>query len=198
MNKVMLFVLITIFTISCEDAPIPKPLGYYRIDFPEKQYINYDGNCPYTFEYPKRSLLRDKIPGKPDCWMNLHYPQYGATIHFTYNELEAGSLGNYIEDSRKLVMKHIVKADDIVENLVNNESEKVYGLTYDFSGNTATIYQFSSQIVLIIFYEGLCILISLLTPIHCNRLARISKRILHILLIHLSGRRSKPIKRIYH
>ena len=39
-------------------------------------------------------------------------------------------------------MKHIVKADDIVENMVSNEKEKVYGLTYNFSGNTATIYQF--------------------------------------------------------
>lgn len=141
-NKFILFALITIFSISCDDALIPKPLGYYRIDFPEKQYIKYQGNCPYTFEYPKRSLLYDKIPGKPGCWMNLHYPQYGATIHFTYNQLEGENLGKYIEDSRKLVMKHIVKADDILENMVSNKSENVYGLTYDFSGNTATIYQF--------------------------------------------------------
>jgi len=138
----LLFISLIALLSACEESPIPKPLGYYRIDFPEKQYIKYDGSCPYTFEYPKRSILQPQLPGKPNCWMNLHYPQYGATIHFTYNKLENENLSQHIEDSRKLVMKHIVKANDIVENVVSIDEAKVYGLTYDFSGNTATIYQF--------------------------------------------------------
>jgi len=127
--------------VACEEVPIPKPLGYYRIDFPEKQYINYEGSCPFTFKYPLRSLLDTAINGKPDCWMNLHYPQYGATVHFTYSVVD-GNLNKFIEDSRKLVMKHIVKANDIVEEVIIRDEHNVYGLTYDFEGNTATNYQF--------------------------------------------------------
>jgi len=141
-NQLISVFLLSLIIIGCEENPIPKPLGYYRIDFPKKEYINYNGNCPYTFEFPKRSLLNDNMPGKPNCWMNLHYPQYQATIHFTYNPITNNNLGKYIEDSRKMVMEHIVKADDIVEKMVANDSTEVYGLTYNFSGNTATIYQF--------------------------------------------------------
>lgn len=39
-------------------------------------------------------------------------------------------------------MKHLVKANDISERQFKNEEAKVYGLIYDFEGNTASNYQF--------------------------------------------------------
>jgi gliding motility-associated lipoprotein GldD len=144
MNRIkLIFFLFTILAISCkDDHSIPKPLGYYRIDFPSKEYVGYDGGCNFSFEYPVRSLLDTAIHNRPKCWMNLHYPQYSATLHITYSKIGDKPLNAYIEDSRKMAMKHIVKADDIQEKLINRTEDRVHGLAYKFDGNTATNYQF--------------------------------------------------------
>jgi gliding motility-associated lipoprotein GldD len=134
--------LLSIAFWSCEENPVPKPLGFYRIDFPEKEYVSYQGNCPFQFEYPHRSLLDTALRGKPKCWMNLHYPQYAATLHITYSKIGERTLVEFIEDSRKMAMKHIVKADDIQEKLISNSDKRVFGIAYEFEGNTATNYQF--------------------------------------------------------
>ena len=47
-----------------------------------------------------------------------------------------------MEDVRTLVYKHIVKADDIVENIIIGPESKVYGIIYDLSGNTASTSTF--------------------------------------------------------
>ncbi|MCB0481258.1 MAG: gliding motility lipoprotein GldD [Flavobacteriales bacterium] len=130
--------------ISCqEDVNSPKPLGYFRIEFPEKEYQHYEGNCPFEFSYPVQSILdTQKRENREPCWMNLHYPQYAATIHLTYNQLNDTNLATYLEDSRKLAMKHTVRADNIEERVFENPEEHVYGIAYDFEGNTASNFQF--------------------------------------------------------
>lgn len=142
MKRIISLVVLATILWSCEETYIPKPLGYYRIDFPEKKYLNYSGDCSYGFEYPFRSLLDTSLNGKPKCWMNLHYPQYMATVHLTYFNIEEGNLNGYIEDSRRMAMEHTVRADDIEEDFIEYPENKVYGITYRFYGNTATNYQF--------------------------------------------------------
>lgn len=130
--------------VSCaEEVPTPKPIGYFRIDFPQKEYIHYSGKCPFQFDYPLRSILDTQTrKGQQPCWMNLHYPQYSVTIHLTYNELNDTNLAIYLEDSRKMAMKHTVRADNIEEKLFENAEDKVYSIVYDFEGNTASNFQF--------------------------------------------------------
>lgn len=129
--------------LACQTDYFPKPKGFYRIDFPEKKYQTYTGNCPFEFEYPVESLLDKKSRGltKP-CWLNLHYPQYAATLHLSYFSLADKKLYEYTEESRKLVMQHIVKATQIEELNYTNTQHMVYGVTYNFRGETATEYQF--------------------------------------------------------
>ncbi|MGB0403184.1 MAG: gliding motility lipoprotein GldD [Salibacteraceae bacterium] len=145
MNQLIkpLFFLFALFVLSsCEEAFTPKPLGYHRIDFPKKEYLKYQGSCPFEFDYPFRSFLDTNLKGKPSCWLNLHYPQYSSTIHFTYNSITRNELKTYIEDSRKLAMKHLVKANHIEEEFIQNNETNVYGVYYDFGGSTATNFQF--------------------------------------------------------
>ena len=43
---------------------------------------------------------------------------------------------------RSLASKHTIKAEAIDESMINRPEENVYGLLYDFRGNTATSLQF--------------------------------------------------------
>ncbi len=44
--------LIALFS-SCDNKQYqPKPRGYFRIDFPEKEYVRLDSMNYYSFEYP--------------------------------------------------------------------------------------------------------------------------------------------------
>lgn len=138
-----LLLFLTVFVVACEPEYTPKPKGYMRVTLPEKDYKTYQGNCPYTFEYPVRSLLENKTRGvQRPCWYNLHYPQFAATVHLSYFAIEKDELYNYAEESRGLAMKHIVKANQIKETNIQNPKRKVFGTTYDFSGETASNYQF--------------------------------------------------------
>jgi gliding motility-associated lipoprotein GldD len=47
-----------------------------------------------------------------------------------------------VEDSRRLVFKHTVKADGIDESKLINKDKKVYGLYYTIGGNSASSIQF--------------------------------------------------------
>ena len=76
------------------------------------------------------------------CWFNIHYPQYNCTVHMSYFDIEGDTLSNYIEEARMLAMKHIVKANQIEETGIENRNQRVFGVTYDFAGETATNYQF--------------------------------------------------------
>ena len=139
----IIVLLISIIIFGCSNEYSPKPKGYFRIDFPEKIYTTYQGDCPFSFEYPQKSFLENKTRGiqKP-CWYNLHYPQYANTIHMSYFAITKDSLPNYIEETRMLAMKHIVKANQINEEIFRNPANNVYGLIYDFGGETATNFQF--------------------------------------------------------
>ncbi len=138
------FLLIALATMlfSCEEEYSPKRFGYHRIDFPSKEYKVKETDCPIRFSTLKQTLLQKRSDVQSGCWYNLHYPEYGATIHLSYQEIEAADLNTHIEDSRKLAMKHIVKADDIKERFFKNDERKVYGLIYDMEGNVASNYQF--------------------------------------------------------
>jgi gliding motility-associated lipoprotein GldD len=48
----------------------------------------------------------------------------------------------YIEDIRKIVYKHIIKADDIIETPINEQDGKTTGIIYDIKGNAASSCNF--------------------------------------------------------
>lgn len=144
MNKrlILCFSVCTLLFTACgEDVYTPKPKGYFRLDFPEKKYLPYNGDCPFYFESPAYSkiILRPDAPSP--CWFNLAYPQFNAQLHVSYKEVH-DNLREYLEDSRTLTQKHIVKATDIKESLILNDSAKVYGLMYEVKGNVASSVQF--------------------------------------------------------
>lgn len=125
-----------------EDAYTPKPEGYFIIDFPEKTYKAFERECPFQFEVPTYSnVIDDKHnPDKP-CWFTLEFPDYKGSIYFSYKPV-INNLDTFLEDSRTLAFKHTIKAVDIHQEQILHPENKVYGLMYEISGNTASSIQF--------------------------------------------------------
>jgi len=143
----LLFIFSCVLVVtSCGDDEdevfIPKPKGYFRIDFPKKEYRVYDSLCPYSFEIPKYSFIdNDKHLGADPCWLNINFPKYNAQIHLSY-KVVTNNIDSLFSQSRDFVVKHQVKSTGIDETVIIRDSAKVYGLVYDISGNSASNVQF--------------------------------------------------------
>ncbi|MDI1353732.1 MAG: gliding motility lipoprotein GldD [bacterium] len=131
--------------VSCDtDDEIysPKPRGYMRIEFPEKNYRLYDSSCPFKFEIPTYShITQNKSKGADPCWLNLEFPQFNATLYLSYKPV-TNNLAKYLEDSHDIANKHQLKATGLDETTILRDSAHVYGLLFDIAGNTASSLQF--------------------------------------------------------
>jgi gliding motility-associated lipoprotein GldD len=134
--------LLAISAISCSGDYSPRPRGYFRIDFPERSYVQFEGDCPYRFMYPSYADINvdDSRIANP-CWINIDFPEFGGRLHISYKEVD-NNLVEYLEDARKLAFRHTVKADAIDESMFINNSDKVYGVLYEIKGNAASALQF--------------------------------------------------------
>ncbi len=127
--------------ISCgeEDYYLPKPQSYFRIDFPEKEYVQDTLSIPVVIERAKFSIIEQR---KDQHQFNLVYPQYKAKVHFTYFSLEDKYIQPFLEDAYNYAYQHNVKAAGIKAEPIRVDENKVYGLTYDLKGNVASPIQF--------------------------------------------------------
>jgi gliding motility-associated lipoprotein GldD len=143
LNRLVLFALILIILFSCQNGYVPKPRGYYRIDFPAKEYRKFDTTFPYTFEYPVYSkIVRDSSRMAEPYWINIVYYPFNAQLHISYKTIK-NNLAIYLNDSHTLVNKHIPKASAISQREYVDTIENVYGLVYEISGSdAASAYQF--------------------------------------------------------
>lgn len=137
--------LLLIFLLGCKENYTPKPRGYYRIDFPEKNYTNLDQRFPYSFEIPEYSKIKkdDMNPNKSN-WINVSVPENKVEIHISYYDLNNDNklLMELMEETRTLAYKHSIKADAIDERLFLNPNQEVYGTIYSIKGNAASPMQF--------------------------------------------------------
>jgi len=110
MNKIIsIFILILFF--SCQENYTPKPRGFLKLSFPTKNYQQYAQDCPFTFEFPTYSKIKTL---EKDCFFNLHFPDFNATLHVSYFHLNE-NLFEHTEESRTLAYKHSIKANAISE-----------------------------------------------------------------------------------
>lgn len=143
MNRnTLILIACTLFLTTCKSDFVPKPRGYYRISFPEKHYQVFKSDCPFEFEYPTYGSIETPVEiASENCWHNISFPQYKAKIHLTYIALN-NDLAKHSEDIRKLVYKHVVKANDIKEKRISDPKRKTYGIIYSITGNTASSLSF--------------------------------------------------------
>jgi gliding motility-associated lipoprotein GldD len=142
-----LWIICLLFTSSCsqEDAYVPKPYAYFRIDFPTKKYTLFNDSCPFEFEYPANYavVMKDSDLLTEPCWKNIIYPNYKAEINFSYKEITPKQpLDQYLKDSWTLATKHQIKASAMPETVIKRDSANVHGLLFEIQGNSACNIQF--------------------------------------------------------
>jgi gliding motility-associated lipoprotein GldD len=143
MNKSILFIaLLATGLFSCRENPVPKPVGYYRIDFQKKSYHSLPSGFPYTFDIPDYSFpVPDNSARTEPWWINIEVPVHKAEIHISYKKIN-NNLPVFTEESRKLAYDHTLKASSIEEYIYLNPARKVFGTIYHINGNAASPMQF--------------------------------------------------------
>src|ERR1035437_3234497 len=122
-TKILILFIFLSASYGCRHVPVPKPRGHFRIDLPERQYVQFN-------EQTRKNL---NIP------LTFEYPAYG---HLTYQDVK-NDLDSLLEQSYDLNVKyHVAKADAIKELVLSNRENKVYGILYDLKGNTASAVEF--------------------------------------------------------
>jgi gliding motility-associated lipoprotein GldD len=142
-NHNYLFILVIVCILAgCKNQIVPKPMGHFRIDFPQKAYRLYDTTCPFIFEYPVYGRISYDV-GKINepCWFNIEFPGYRAKIHVSYRKVH-GDLESIIDEAHNFAYSHSVKADAINEQQWSYPENKVYGILFDIKGNAASSVQF--------------------------------------------------------
>lgn len=133
---------VIILCVSCGKSYIPRPYGYFRVDLPEQTYRTIDTlGLPYRFDISESALLVQRNANNEKYWIDVVYPHLNASIYCSYKPVN-GNLMDLLEDSRKIVYKHSIRADGIGERVFDNEENKVHGILYDLKGNTASSVQF--------------------------------------------------------
>jgi gliding motility-associated lipoprotein GldD len=129
---------------ACKQNHTPKPHAYFRIDFPEKEYQLYEGDCPFSFDYPVYgTITRNKSLAAKPCWLDVEFPKYKGAVHLTYIEIKNGNFDTLINDSWDIIYKKIaMKADDVEPSPYINPEDNVFGMFFDITGNAASPVQF--------------------------------------------------------
>ena len=136
-----IYLLIIILLTSCQQRFTPKPIGYLRFDFEEKEAKKFEVEDRF-FSFQTADYFNMTIQTRnTDYWINLEYPKHNATIHLTHTFIK-NNLSNLIEDTRSMAYKHTIKADAITEKNYSNPNTNAYGKLYDIKGRTASAVQF--------------------------------------------------------
>ena len=145
----LFFLVFLIIFQSCEEPVFtPKPRGYPKVDFPQKEYQTFDANyCNFTFEYPKYAVVEQdqnffgETPNDP-CWFDVFIPKFDARIHCSYSKIGGETTLDHLKaDAFELVEKHKVKARYVEEIQIKNE-QGASGFLFNLDGAVASPCQF--------------------------------------------------------
>lgn len=160
------YLFLVLIIASCNSNYTSKKTGYFKIDFPKKQYTTFNEvGYPYSFEYPiyariaKDSSYFDEGAKNP-YWINIEFPTFNGTIFISYKQIGGTSVykvknkdGSYrdsigvnnfekmVNDAFNLTYKNDVKAYSIEDSLMHTPNN-ITGVFFKVSGNVATANQF--------------------------------------------------------
>ncbi|HYM95571.1 MAG TPA: hypothetical protein VET23_15640 [Chitinophagaceae bacterium] len=143
-------ILCASYLVSCNsNYTVGKKKGYFKIDFPEKKYQQFDQpGYPYTFEYPvyakivKDTTFFEDKPENP-WWINIDVPQFAGRIYISYKEIGSkNKMDSLVNDAWKMAYKqHATISTGITDSLMQTPNG-VEGIYFSLAGNTATANQF--------------------------------------------------------
>lgn len=146
-NPLIILGLIALFAMGCNSDYVPKPRGYYKIEFPKHEYRLFDQpGYPYKFEYPVyATVVKDStfFEDKPvnDYWINIDFPRFNGKIYISYMDIGRVTFDKLKEDAYKMTYKHTVKASSIRDSILVTPNG-IAGVFFYVGGNAATGRQF--------------------------------------------------------
>lgn len=155
-----------VFLAACNSVFSPKPKGYFKIDLPKHEYVQFSQpGFPYTFEYPvyanivQDSTYFDYVPENP-YWRNIDFPQFDCKIFLSYKTVggkavfrkpmpdgsfkDSAGINEFdkmVGDAFTLTYKNDVAATKIDDSLMRTPNG-VSGVFFKVKGNAATARQF--------------------------------------------------------
>lgn len=153
-RDLMIFALLFFIFNSCNRVEIPRPYGYFRVELPKHQYRMIDTlGLPYRFNLSTNAKLISRDSKNDKFWIDIYYPKLNASIFCSYKPVK-GNFIDLLEDTRKIVYKHSIRADGIGERVFDHSDNNVHGILYDITGNTASSVQFVLTDSLHHFFRG--------------------------------------------
>lgn len=144
MNRYVIFLSLLVLTlIACRGDVVPKPVGYFRIALPEREYVTFDSTCALSMDVPAYSKV-ELFAGKStsdSCWFNVYFPRFDARIYCTYLKVN-DNFDVLINDAYQFAAKHEMKASALKRTMISHPEKHVEGLLYDIEGETASQVQF--------------------------------------------------------
>ncbi len=132
----ILILCITFYSCVNEDVSIPKPKGYYRIDFPKKTYRTCDTFPEFSFQCPIYSqVIQLKKDNSGSYGFNIEFSCFNGTLYMTYFPLK-NNLKQLLDDQHEYINKHLPKANDVRENRYTRPGSSTYAVSYDIKGST--------------------------------------------------------------
>lgn len=142
--KNLTWIFVLLLASSCGGDYLPRPLGYNRIDLPERAFETLGEAYPYFLEVPQAaSVEQDSFNIDQKAWINLNYRQMGAKVHLTYLPLgkKNDDVKMILNDAINLTAKHQIKAYGIEESILL--TPKGYtAVVAELSGEVPTQFQF--------------------------------------------------------
>lgn len=150
--RYLLLLVSALLLASCGsgEIPIPKPRSYPRVIYPVQAYERFAADyCPFSFDKPvsatiiKEATYFEDTP--PDeCWFDIRLAKsLNGSIHFSYYPIsQYADFEAYRDQAFKLTGKHIERASNIEEIVIDRPEDKVYGIAFDVGGPAASPFQF--------------------------------------------------------
>ncbi len=145
--KIIIAFVSVVFFVSCNSDYTIKRKGYFKIDFPTRNYQLFDQpGYPYTFEYPTYGrIVQDStfFEDKPEnpYWINIEFPELDGKIYMSYKDVSKNQIDKLVDDAFKLTYKHSTKATAIRDSLMRTPNG-ISGVFFSVGGNAATAKQF--------------------------------------------------------
>ncbi|KAB1068476.1 gliding motility lipoprotein GldD [Tamlana haliotis] len=140
-------ILFVVCLVACEDAVVPKPKAFLRLEYPEAKYKKTEFDLPFTFETNELAteIKTQKVQAPTESYgVNIEYPSLKGTLFLTYKSIDNDekNLKDFLRDAQNFTQKHTVKADEIPVTAYENTTRKVYGAFAEVKGDVASPSQF--------------------------------------------------------
>lgn len=141
--------IVSFLLFACNSNYTYKKKGYFKIDFPKKEYRLFDQpGYPYSFEYPvyanvvKDSTFFGDVSENP-WWINIDVPQLGGRVYVSYKEIgQKNKFDSLLNDAFKMTyLQHSTVASGRDDSLMHTQNG-AEGYFFKLFGNTATASQF--------------------------------------------------------